>query len=166
MPAGTTFLTKTLDRINTICTGYTLFTGAPLWQGLTPRVFRGYTRFQDTDNFEAFAPSMAQNGTQACFSFWLKDATVATLEVYPCTVLGELVFAIDPQSNNDLNAQWDAALNFVVALNDPTSYTGAGEIPPSKIRFALHEVDVTKRQGLVIFDFGNYGHGGIEFPDP
>ena len=163
MPAGTTIFTKSLDRIVAIAQSNSLFTGAPLWNGGT-RVNRGYTRFADTDNLESFITGLAPE-TQGFFSAWLKEATIASGEVFPVRVVGELLIPVSVNASTDLNACWDNVIAFVNALADPTQYA-AGESPPSRINFRLYNIDVTRRQGIAIFDFGNYGAGGIEFPDP
>lgn len=163
MPLGTTIFTKSLDRIITIASGHSLFSGSPLWNG-GPRVLRGYTRFDDADNLESFVTGLVAE-SQGFFSAWLKEATLASGEVYPVRVVGELLIPVPKDVSTDLNECWDNIISFASALSDPAQYQ-AGESWPSRINFRLHNIDATRNRGIAIFDFGNYGAGGIEFPDP
>jgi hypothetical protein len=156
MPAGTTLPTKTLDRVVAIAGANSGITAS--------RVAHGYTRYADTDNLEALVSGLTPE-TQGYFSAWLKDVSVAENEVFPARIVGELLVSVPKDTTTDLNAAWDFAINFATSLTADSSYL-AGEAKPSRVSFSLHAIDVVTRQGIAIFDFGAYGKGGIEFPDP
>ena len=163
MPTGTTIFTKSLDRIVTIASANSLFSGSPQWNG-GPRVVRGYTRFNDSDNLENFVSGLTAE-SQGFFSVWLKEATVASGEVFPVRVVGELLIPVPKNVSTDLNLCWDNVIAFVNSLADPSQYQ-TGEAWPSRVNFRLHNIDVTRKQGIATFDFGGHGAAGIEFPDP
>lgn len=153
--AGTTILTLTLDAVCTVAQNYSGITAA--------RVAKGYRNYADTENYQQTVANLTPK-TQAYAAFWLKRATVAQNESFPALIVGEVAMSIAKDVSDDLDAYWDYIYGLAQQLTADGNFTGA--VKPSACRFSLHSIDIIRTSGIVIFDFGAYGDGGIDFPDP
>jgi len=151
---GTTNPTKTLDRVIAIAAAYS---------GIQA-VDQGYRRFADVENFEATVQAYVSD-TQGYAAFWLKEVSIAENEALPAKIVGELVMARPKDVSNNMDASWDYAIGLANALAADANYL-PGESKPFRIDFSLYKIDTQETAGLIFFDFGARGNGGIHFLDP
>lgn len=150
MPAGTTALTKTLDRICAIAAGES-------WIG-AGRTFKGYKRFGDGENFDALVRALT---AESQGYFWCAIKGVrgnGKLETATYIYAAKLYVRFNKDASSDLNAVWDKAYDLFEKLQDITSYVD-GEFAP-KITVALEKADAVQGMGIAVFDFGDGSAGG------
>jgi len=156
MGAGTTQETKTLDRVIELAGGVAGITAS--------RANQGYKRFTDAQNFEDLVQALTVE-TQGYFAAWIRRAQRADeLENRRPTfqIVAELVVRLAKDSSSDMNSAWDFALGLLDELRDTDNYTGE-QAYPIDCQISLHHVSVVEDRGLVIFDLGAYGNGGLTF---
>ena len=170
--AGQTTITQYMDAIAAIATAYG---GGGI---VSPKP--GYTRWADGQNYEQLVAALnpvtptapPASPVQGFFSYWLKDFEYVENELNPARIIGEMAVYVPKDTSTDMNAAWDFMIGFVQAIGAGTNYlTGAGFAavnlaPPGPIRCSLFKVQMIETGGLCMFDFGNYGSGGITIPDP
>lgn len=163
MAAGTLIQTKTLDKVLAVAKGIT---------GIgSSRAFQGYKRWTDAENKAGLIKALTAE-TQGYFHCMLKSAGSVddTVADRPETfdIIGELQVGIAKDTSSDLNTAWELALSLsnALALNANFNEADRGLGIPQYCRFSLLNVDVVNKGGIMIFDFGMYGGGGIRFLDP
>lgn len=150
--AASTSLTKTQDRIAAQA-------GALIWIGT--RVYPGYRKFADVENFENTMGALAPEAAGA-FTFMLDRIESGGNENAKLAIFaGELVMPAPANTNSTLVDAWDKAVALIKQLEDPAAYLG-GEFRPTRVVAVYMGVN---EEGLVAFDFGAHGAGGtIEVP--
>jgi hypothetical protein len=172
--AGQTSITQYMDAIGNIARAFPIGTGG----GLT--VEPGKRTYADNENFEALIRGLnpvtptapPASPVQGYFSYWVKDFEFSPDDVSPARIIGELAVFVPKDVSTDMNAAIDFMVNFGNALVDQTNYMSVAGyaainlIRPRNIQCSLYKIDDAERGGVAIFDFGNYGSGGITLIDP
>lgn len=177
--AGQTTLTKYMDAIGNIARAFdgVGLTGSPKVLTVVP----GYKRYAESESFQnaieasiAVAP-IAPPASQPTgyFSYWIRDVEFMSLDIRPGNIVGELALFVPQNVNTDMNAAWDFVVNFIAVLGDPANFQASAgyasiSLPtPGPIRCSFKGLDArASGGGIALFDFGNYGSGGIQIPDP
>lgn len=156
MAAGTTPLTKTLDRIHAQAAAQAGITAA--------RAFKGYKRWTDTEDFlELVRALTAENQGY----FWVRIAGVnseGSLQKHVWEFEAELAVYVPKDTTTDLNSAWDFAHTLAAALEDESAY-GDGEHVP-RVSYALRKVDTLEKASVALFGFGHGGLGRMQVIDP
>jgi hypothetical protein len=184
--AGQTTITQYADTISAIVKAFN-WDGVAGHQVLSPpgpnliTVQQGYRRYTDAENFEALVRSLhpvtpsapPASPIQGYFSFWLKRIKFVEMELSPGKLIGELAVFVPKDTSTDMDAAWDFCITFVQQLGAGANYLASGgftppgiSLIPPEIECELYKICDETKGGVAIFDFGNYGNGGITIPDP
>ena len=132
--------------------------------GVSKRISQGFKRWGDTENFEALAAALT---SQAQGYFWAAIKRVSSqggLRQRNIELAAELVVALPKDTSADLNTAWEMAMALRDDLELPSNFTD-GEFP-AKASVGLHKILDIETAGILIFDFGAYGGGGLVIADP
>jgi len=163
MGAGAYVQTKTLDKVLVVAQGIAGI-GAS-------RAFQGYKRWTDGQNKQSLVRALTAE-TQGYFHCALKSAGTVddTVSDRPETfdIMAELQVSVPSNTTTDLNSAWDLAISLSIELSKRSNFDGASNTLgiPQYARFSLYNIDVVRKGGIMVFDFGMYGGGGIRFLDP
>jgi hypothetical protein len=147
MSAGTTAVTKSLDRA--VAQAKTI-TGIG-----SARVYQGYKRWAEADNFEAQVRALTPL-TQGYFSVWIDEITGGgKLGKQSFRLAGELAVTYTVESSVDLNSVWDLASALLDALQDQTVYVAGEHAPRWTVR--LRTLDPVNKPGIIYFDWTGEG---------
>ena len=133
---------------------------------VSKRLSIGHRRWGDTENFEASVAALAAE-TQGHFRLALKSVGTMAMDAMPARIIGSLHVFVGKDTNSDLINAWELAITIAQALTTESNYDiTTGEMWPKEVTYSFHKLEVLENKGIAIFDFGEYGGGGIEFLDP
>lgn len=158
--AGANIYTATLDRVIALAQGVTAIG--------SNRAFQSYKRFAEATNFEKDVELLTAQ-TQGYFIAELGECERSQdgLDLPPFTIKAELVCHVPKETSSDLSSAWDMAIDLAETLTTSTNYDGSlNQAQCARIRWRKHSHDIIETGGVLRFDFGKYGFGGLEFIDP
>ena len=127
------------------------------------RVFVGFKRFNDTENFEDMVTGL-EPYTQGYFLFELAEIEHQQLETALFRFVGSLHFYAPKDTSNTLASAWALANALSYSLSLRANYESAGlTVLPRRISCKLYDVETISAKGAGAFDFGRWNSGGMEF---
>ena len=131
--------------------------------GVSSRIGAGYRRFDEDENWEETVQALTPSVT-GWFDLEMGTVTMSAddTDSYPAKMKAALYVYVPKDNSDNLSAAWDFAINFFRALLVSANYTG---VFPNKATVVLKEIENIDSGGIVMFDCGCFGTGGIELPN-